>query len=54
MSMVGVSGIVELDESLFGKKVKHHNGHPNIGVKVWIVGLTERLTNRILLYPVDN
>ena len=46
-------GTVEVDESLFGKKVKHHRGNPR-GLHVWIVGLIERETNNIILYPVDN
>ena len=47
-------GIIEVDESLFGRKVKHHRGNPNVGVKVWIVGLVERSTNYLMLFPVDN
>ena len=48
------SRIIEGDESLFGRKVKHHRGDPNVGVKVWILGLVERSTNHLLLFPVDN
>lgn len=29
-----LSGTVEIDESLFGRRVKHHRGDPNRGVKV--------------------
>ena len=47
-------GTVEIDESLFGRKVKAHRGDPNKGKRVWIVGLIERATNRIILYPVEN
>lgn len=50
---VKFSGIVEIDESLFGKKVKYHKGNPS-GMKIWIFGLLERSTNRIKLFPVDD
>ena len=29
-----LSGIIEIDESLFGRRVKHHRGNPNVGLKV--------------------
>ena len=48
------SGEVEIDESVFGHKMKYHKGKPNRGVKVWVVGLIERATNNIILYPVEN
>ncbi|CAG2192718.1 unnamed protein product [Mytilus edulis] len=46
-------GEVELDESLFGRKVKYHRGNPS-GLRIWIFGIVERSTNRIVLYPVDD
>ena len=48
------TGMVELDKSLFGLKIKGHRGHPNTGLHVWIVGLIERDTKHIILYPVEN
>ncbi|CAG2257629.1 unnamed protein product [Mytilus edulis] len=45
-------GEVELDESLFGRKCKYHKGK-DTGCKVWIFGIVERSTNRLILYPVD-
>ena len=48
-----LSGIVEIDESLFGRKCKYQRGNRS-GVKVWIFGLLERSTNRLLLFPVDD
>ncbi len=45
---------VEIDESLFGRRVKFHRGNPNVGVKVWVVGLIERKSNRLLLFPFDH
>ena len=48
------SGIIEVNESLFRRKVKHSHCNPNVGVKVWTVGLVERSTNHLLLYSVDN
>ena len=52
--LMKLSGTIEIDESLFGRKVKAHRGNPNHGLKVWIVGLIERDTNKIILYPVEN
>jgi len=44
---------VEMGESLFGRRTKYHRGDPR-GLKVWIFGITERQTNRLKLFPVDN
>ena len=33
--------------------MKHHRGDPR-GTKVWVVGIVERGTNRIKLFPVEN
>ena len=48
------SGEVEVDESLFGRKCKYNRGNPAKGVQIWIFGLVERASNRIILYPVEN
>ena len=45
-------GEIEIDESLFGRRVKFHRGNPNKGMKVWIFGLVERRSNQVILYPV--
>ena len=50
---VKLSGEVEIDESLFGRKVKHNRGDPSKGNKIWIIGLVERCTKRLILYPVE-
>ena len=47
------TGEVEIDESLFGLKIKYNKGQPR-GKRIWIFGLIERETNRIILYFVDN
>ena len=47
-----LSGTIEIDESLFGRRVKFHRGNPNKGMKVWIFGLVERKSNQVILYPV--
>ncbi|MEW8548562.1 MAG: IS1595 family transposase [Candidatus Thiodiazotropha sp.] len=44
---------VEIDESLFGRKIKYNRGKPS-GQKIWIFGIIERKSNLIILYPVDN
>ena len=48
------NGTIEIDESLFGRKVKAHRGNTHSGTRIWIVGLVERLTNRLILYPVED
>ncbi|XP_072180092.1 uncharacterized protein [Diadema setosum] len=49
-----LAGHVEIDESLFGRRrCKFHRGDPR-GQKIWILGMVERSTNRIILYPVDS
>ncbi len=50
---VQLSGDIEIDESFFGRHCKYHRGNPHVGLKVWIFGLVERETNRLLLFPVD-
>ncbi|XP_062594545.1 uncharacterized protein LOC134255960 [Saccostrea cucullata] len=47
-----LSGTVEIDESLFGKRTKYHRGNPHGGMKVWIFGMVERESNTIIIYPV--
>ena len=46
------SGDIEVDESCFGSRTKYHRGKSR-GMKIWVVGLIERSSNRIILYPVD-
>ena len=48
------TGDIEIDESLFGRCVKYHRGNPHKGLKVWVFGMVERASNRILLYPVND
>jgi transposase-like protein len=50
---VKFTGIVEIDESLFGRHTKNHRGQPR-GHQIWIFGLVERESNRLKLFPVDN
>ena len=49
-----LSGIIEIDESLLGRKQKHFRGL-NLGMHVWIFGLLERreTKGRLILYPVE-
>ena len=46
-------GEVEINRSLFCRRCKYHRGDPRGGSKVWILGMVERATKRIILYPVD-
>lgn len=48
-----LEGEVEIYESLFGLKVKYHRGKPS-GTRIWIFGLIERTTNKLVIYPIDN
>ena len=49
---VKFTGIVEIDESLFGRQIKHNRGRPS-GHRIWIFGMIERTTNRMKLFPVE-
>ncbi len=44
---------VEIDESVFSRRCKYPRGNPKIGVRIWILGIVERSSNRLLLFPVD-
>lgn len=46
-------GEVEVDEAMFGRRRKHHRGEVK-GMRVWVVGLVERSSDRLILYPVEN
>ena len=52
-NMMNFEGEVEIDKSLFGRKVKYNKGQPR-GHRIWIFGIVERASNKIILYPVDN
>jgi len=47
-----LKGEVETDESLFGRRTTYHRGNPR-GLKIWILGIVERESNRLKLLPVD-
>ncbi|XP_061187524.1 uncharacterized protein LOC133195646 [Saccostrea echinata] len=49
-----MQGVVEIDESLFGRRVKFHRGNPNCGLKIWIFGMVERDSNTLVMYPVSD
>lgn len=46
-------GDVEIDESLFGRKIKYNRGEPK-GHRIWIFGIIHRESNKLIIYPVDN
>ena len=48
----GDAQVVEIDESLFGKKQKYNRGRPT--KKVWIFGLVERGTRKTYFTPVTD
>ena len=50
---IRLSGEVEIDESLFGRRTKYHRGRPQ-GAKVWIFGTVERGSNTLVMYSVEN
>ena len=45
--------LVECDESKFGRKIKANSGCPR-GRCVWLMGLVEKKTGRLLLLPIKN
>jgi len=49
-----LSGVIEIDESLFGRRVKYHRGNPRKGLRIWVFGMVERDSNSIILYPVTD
>jgi IS1 family transposase len=48
-----LDGDVEIDESLFGRKVKYNRGNPTT-THVWIFAMVQRSINQIVMFPVDN
>ena len=52
-STIKLAGEVEVDKSLFGRKVKYHQGE-KVGKDVWVMGLVERASNKILIFPVED
>ncbi|VDI29312.1 Hypothetical predicted protein [Mytilus galloprovincialis] len=48
-----LEGEVEIDDSLIGRKVKYNRGKPS-GTIIWIFGLIERASHKLVIYPVDN
>ena len=48
---IRLTGEIEIEESQFGKKCKYNRGRAR--PKIWILGITERATNRIVLVPVS-
>ena len=44
--------VVEIDESKFRRRTKCHR-RAAIGINMWVVGLVESHTNRVILYPVE-
>ncbi|VDI73178.1 Hypothetical predicted protein [Mytilus galloprovincialis] len=51
--MIRFQGDVELNESLFGRKINYNRGKPT-GNRKWIFGMIERSSNKIVMYPVDS
>ena len=48
-----MDGDVEIDESLFGRKVKYNRGNPTT-TRIWIFAMVQRSINQIVMFPVDN
>ena len=49
-----MSGEIEIDESLFGRKIKYHRGNHRPGLRIWIFGMVEQKSKQIILYPVSD
>ena len=54
MNIYLISGEIEIDESLFGRRIKHHRGNPTSGLRIWIFSMVERATNTMIMYPVND
>ena len=44
---------LNLMKAFFGRRCKFNRGNSNPEHKVWIFGIVERSTNRLIIYPVD-
>ena len=51
-SVDGKSDVIEIDESLFGKKRKNNKGDPT--ERIWIFGLVDRMTRKSFFTPVHD
>lgn len=49
-----LKGIVVIDKSLLGRRVKLQKSNQNRGLEIWIFLLVERELNRLPLYPMSN
>lgn len=47
-----LDGDCEIDESLFGRKVKYNRGNPTT-TRIWIFAMVQRSINKIVMFPVD-
>jgi len=45
---------IEINDSLFGRRIKHHRGNPASGLKIWVFGMVERAGNTLIVYPVND
>ena len=52
-NMATFEGDIEIDESLFGRKVKYNKGQSK-GHRIWIFETVHRESNTLIIYPVDN
>ena len=50
---IRLSGKIEIDDSLFGRRTKYHRGRPQ-GSKVWISGIVERGYNTLDIWYSGN
>ena len=48
-----LSGEVEVHESLFGHRCKYHRGQIKSRVQVWVHGLVERGSGKMILYLIE-
>jgi transposase-like protein len=53
VSIGGVNHVVEIDESLFGRKMKYHRG-ARLGQQVWVFAMVDRTDGRTIIWPVAN
>ena len=48
-----LSGEIEIDESLLGRKMKYRRGNPRPGLHIWLFAMMERQSDTVIVHPVD-
>ena len=52
-SHIQLSGEVQIAESLFQRRAKYHWENPRVDAKVWVFGMVEWSSDKMIFYPVE-